>query len=349
MPLEVFRELISKSLSDGGVAIADLYQAEQSSDGSPLEKAQGLFLRTLLGLPVPPFSRKAEKYHVREMERSLILACLGDPSFLFKLMQGELSTGLRYFKVGENDFDPQDYQEILSVMEALYDQREVRLSPYFETLKNYLLPRVTFQEGNVLTGIGAFKNSLFQVGLTCQGMSSGFGGIYKENGKILQFGPCFFPLGMGDHFGIFRGEDECQDVRIEADPFRFSGWARASYHEKPTNLWTFIDFVLKEGTGTLKVKFNPCSDFTPSAFVFFIEGESATVSGKKTLRPGTLDRYQEGAMPVIFGDNHLSIKPLFQSEMQLIPLSGGTHYWGANFLLAFAITDEMKTYSFEIK
>ena len=354
MSTEALRELISAALTHGeAVSAPQFYAVEQKSDGSPLEKDQCALMRHLLGLKEGVLSRQKEKNIMREVERGLILACLGKSDLLIERALFHLHMmGMQALGVSEKDYDASYFFVLESLILQLTGDFPQTLPPYFEAIKTYLLPRSPLKEISLerpVQGIVSHETSLFRLSLTCQGGSSGFGGIYKEKGKIITFGPCFFPLGISDHFGIFRTQDGFQDVLIQENPFRFSGWARAAYHEKPTNLWTFIDFSLREQGGELKIKFNACGDFTPCAFVFFIEADRALVNGKHHLRPGTLDRYQEGSAPVVFGENNLTIKPLFQSEMQLIPLSGSSHYWGAQFLLAFAITDEAKTYSFEIK
>ncbi|MBP9841008.1 MAG: hypothetical protein KBC64_01115 [Simkaniaceae bacterium] len=371
----MLRELISTLLlRKEEVSIAEFYLLEQRSVESPLEKGQCALLRRLLGLQEFPLSAQKERGSMKELEQSLIFACLGDTKLLLELVSLYLQTirddevNIYALGIAEKEFDIPYFFALLSLLfligykitgkqrlgllaDQCFERGKGAFSSYLEALREYLLPRTSFQEVSLNTNskrkITHHASSLSCV-LTCEGISSGFGSIYKKHGKILTFGPCFFPLGIADHFGIFRQEDSFEDLFFQENPFHFSGWARAAHQGKATDLWTYVDISLKEQTVQLKVKFNACADFIPCAFVFFIEAEKGVVNGKYTLKPGTLDRYQEGSAPVVFGNQDLIIKPLFQSEMQLIPLGGASHYWGANFLLAFAITSDMKTYSFEI-
>jgi hypothetical protein len=86
------------------------------------------------------------------------------------------------------------------------------------------------------------------------------------------------------------------------------------------------------------------------AMVFYVRCDQLVIGGKTTLQAGALERYQGKAVPLELrsGNEKIFIEPSDQ-EMQIIPLAGGEHFWGAHFLIAFPMEFDNDFFQFLIK
>lgn len=85
------------------------------------------------------------------------------------------------------------------------------------------------------------------------------------------------------------------------------------------------------------------------AFTFFVQADNVKV-GDRTIYPVTLDRYYGENQKISFNasEDFLSLEADFNGEMEIFPLAGKNHFWGANFLIAFSVIDEDYKYSWSL-
>jgi len=199
-------------------------------------------------------------------------------------------------------------------------------------------------------------------------VNTGLGAIHKKGIQIVSFGPHFYPLADSDCFGIYRtsngSREGFKDLTIEREEERcqFKGWSRIisptpCYVSKqnfsyihPGEQWLFFDIRAEKESLELDVRLDKCLQEAPLSFAFFISAEKASVKGEGTLMPGSLERYQGKAASLTF-EKHgeiFSLHPEFEGEMQLIPLEGKHHFWSADFLIAFPLTEKLKVYSWKL-
>jgi len=83
--------------------------------------------------------------------------------------------------------------------------------------------------------------------------------------------------------------------------------------------------------------------------VFFLKGEEFYL-GKEKKTFELFEQYKGEALPISFGNDKkkFEIIPEFDTTMHVIPLAGGDHYWGANYLLAYDLLYYGKLYTFHI-
>lgn len=145
---------------------------------------------------------------------------------------------------------------------------------------------------------------------TLEGSRAGMGAIQMGDLKVLAFGPHASPLSNARLFGICEGGKEwcCAAAQKEV-------WFQVEPQEGGFSLHA------------LGVVFDK-----PIAFVFYVKALQCQI-GERVFKPKSLHRFLGEASSVQFDGAILAAdRPL---KMELIPLAGGNHYWGADFLLAF--------------
>jgi hypothetical protein len=190
-------------------------------------------------------------------------------------------------------------------------------------------------------GYGKYQTQDLIFHCTASGRGSGFATLHKKNISIVSMGPQLTSLAEMHSYGIYRAPamrgPSFKDVFIEKGIFQ--GWTRMVAEDviKPGSSWIYIDLHQKNNGYHLKTRW---VDFqkTPDVFlVFFVKALKVVVDKKYHLNPSTLDRYQGAQALVTFfhGQEQLSLEPLTDTVMQVIPLAGEEHFWGAKFLLAY--------------
>jgi len=154
----------------------------------------------------------------------------------------------------------------------------------------------------------------------------------KEGIGVISMGPSFFPLCDLNTFGII-GQATAKSC--------------ASFQKQFPNGKTEIGWMhwtKKEQGEFLSLVFRTIApeELYPMALCVFIKAEEVAIQGGITLKPKTLDKYQDVVRAIhCKGDGKIfTINPSHRGEMQVIPLAGGAHFFGADFLLAFVIGGE---------
>ena len=177
--------------------------------------------------------------------------------------------------------------------------------------------------------------------------SSGFIGVKKEDIEILSIGPQLGPIGdmslFGCHRTRFSDHNGYADVKIhetESGLF-FNSWMRlpSSNDQFLGHTWMNLEAVAEKKELFVNLKWVDYFEKPELSLLFFIKAEKAIVDKIFYLHPDTLDRYEGKAADLCFvnGVKSLSISTSLESSMKVIPLSGGQHFWGAKFLVAYNI------------
>lgn len=342
--------------------LGKLLELERNVKASPVARGLCEFGRRLLGAQSRPVTAFLPNDLLEEAEYALLLLCLGQFDDALRLGQRQLAyAGQCGMRQSEENFDPNllaAYQSVLfKALKKLtgslsFDQQAtIKLSPYLTRLQAYLLATLPTLSQKVQvdqSAIASFAVGRLKGQLSLEGVHGGFGHIQAKGASIVTMGPHFFPLGLSDLYGIYRTKDSFDDVHIAKDPFAFKGWTRLAHKQKPSDLW--MEVSAKEDGETLKlsVKFLHFTDFSPVSMVFFVKANKVVVNPFFEVYPSSLERYQGGSEKVSLSDGALTLNAQFEGEMQVIPLAGGPYFWGADFLVAYAITKEMSSYDFDV-
>jgi len=198
------------------------------------------------------------------------------------------------------------------------------------------------KQEEISLGYGTYQTQDMIMHCTASGIGSGFAALHKSNISIVSIGPQLTSLANMNSYGIYRSplmqNSSFKDVSVEYEMFQ--GWARMVAEDAPGpgSSWMYIDLHKKNHGYHLKTRW---VDFqkTPDVFlVFFVKALKVVIDKKYHLNPSTLDRYKGKKASVTFfhEKESLSLEPLTDTFMEVIPLAGGDHFWGAKFLLAYA-------------
>jgi hypothetical protein len=174
--------------------------------------------------------------------------------------------------------------------------------------------------------LGAWTNE--SVALTLSGEGTSLGVFRKDSVEVRAFGPQFYPLTQLQLFGI-RGIHQAESV----DNTYVSGWTRC-FGEPNVWLQVYLSSELLETK--LFVRWLGLNSEKKAAFVFYVKADTARI-GSEVFRSKSLQRYRGGAESVSFNEGALVVTCLTVSSLELIPLAGENCFWGADFLLAFAV------------
>lgn len=338
-----------------------LSSLEKQVKGSVVQSGLCELTRKLLGKRFT-LLKGNPRHLIEDVEIALIHLCMGDYAEAIALGRRLLAYESTFgSKQAEATFDPKMYLTLKVVLfralkkltgQLCFDLREsVQLTPYAEAIDRYLHAHLPKMHSDIVKddcGIGSFEIGEMTGIFSLEGLHGGFGSLSKGDVAIQTMGPHFFPLGVSDLFGIYRTRDSFEDVEITQEPFSFKGWARAANVNKPTDLWVDVQAQELENKLSLSVKFFNFTDFTPLAMTFFVRANKVVVNPFFEVYPQSLERYQGRSEKVTLGGGALTLVPQFEGEMQVIPLAGGPYFWGSDFLIAFAITEEMHTYNFDV-
>lgn len=190
------------------------------------------------------------------------------------------------------------------------------------------------------------------------GKKTGLASIQKKGISIVSMGPHFVPLADSDYYGIFRPSNGSQegfkDLSIELSEGRgkMEGWTRMVSPDEGdlSQSWLHFNLQAKEEEVTLTIRKSHETE-KELYFVFFVSADHAQMEEGEAFFPKALNRFEGASQKVLFekGESLLEITPDFEGEMKLIPLAGGTHFWSANFLVAFSIPKKLSPYSWTVK
>ncbi len=188
-------------------------------------------------------------------------------------------------------------------------------------------------------GLMKFSSAQWSMACSLSGWNSGFFSYHRNHVAIVNCGPQTVPLDALEKFGIDRAcsltTRSYNEMLWEktAYHFRIKGWTKAFAHPA----WMQIEAHYEAQKVTLSCLLQEGHTVENLALVFYARCDQLVIGGKTTLQAGSLERYQGKSLPLeLRAENEkIFIEPLPDHEMQIIPLAGGDHFWGAHFLIAF--------------
>lgn len=170
----------------------------------------------------------------------------------------------------------------------------------------------------------------FQIDNICLNyQKEGLGSIHFGAISVVAMGPHFFPMGEISRFGICRKSDDFSDIVCTEN--KVSGWTRLL----SVDAWIYFVAEKQGDKVRLKALFENTLGEEPFAFVFFVKAKEVEIE-KKRYEKGGLNRFQGMSSLISFIHEKERVQLISEKgPLQIIPLAGGEHFWGADFLVAF--------------
>ncbi|MCP5506277.1 MAG: hypothetical protein H7A38_05280 [Chlamydiales bacterium] len=190
------------------------------------------------------------------------------------------------------------------------------------------------------------------------GKKTGIASLQKNEVAIVSMGPHFAPLADSEYYGIFRPSNGSQEgfkdlsIELAEGHGKIEGWTRMVSPDEGALSQSWLHFQLHAEEEEVGITLRKSHETEQELyFVFFVHADHACVEEGETFFPKALQRFEGTSQKVFFekGESLLEIIPESDGEMKLIPLAGGTHFWSANFLVAFSIPKKLASYSWTVK
>jgi hypothetical protein len=202
-------------------------------------------------------------------------------------------------------------------------------------------------------GLMKFMTPQWSMACSLSGWNSGVFSYHKHHAAIVNSGPQIAPLDDLEKFGVDRTcsltSRTFNEITWEKTQFNFrmKGWTKIYAHPA----WMQIEAYYEAQKLKLSCHLQEDRPSENLAMVFYLKGDQLVIGGKETLQGGSLERYQGKAVPLELRaeDEKIFIEPLGDHEMQIIPLAGGEHFWGAHFLVAFPFSEGKDFFQFFIR
>lgn len=182
-----------------------------------------------------------------------------------------------------------------------------------------------------------------------KGERSGLGAFHLNEVSLINFGPHQGNLDDFSHFGISSPlENSRLGETVEKQDekgFLLEGWVRTHFQE---NTWLHLKTVAEQRE--LKIQFS-FDEIVSGHVIFFFKAKEALIEDRgATLHAKGLEKHRGRALPVSFfaGGETMRIEPWQAGEMQLIPLSGGDEFWGADFYLSYDLSPKRSSYGWKV-
>jgi hypothetical protein len=231
-----------------------------------------------------------------------------------------------------------------------YEELQRANSLFFAALPATVKKAPTFLDAEL--GIFAWKREEETFFSTASGCKSGMGAHLFRDVGILNFAPQKLPLGECERFGlagramVFSFEEKGRGVEIastcrlassRSGTNEIDGLMNSSY----SGLWISAKLFYELHQMRLVAQLEGTSALENWVFSFFIKGKFCFVAGSHKLAPRSLDRYLGPPQEVeVRGERgKCSLQASGAAKMEVIPLIGGDHFWGADFLIAYTLEE----------
>ncbi|MDN3505370.1 MAG: hypothetical protein P0S95_07335 [Rhabdochlamydiaceae bacterium] len=219
---------------------------------------------------------------------------------------------------------------------------------------NMLLPPLKYNQDHTLgfVNLSDFDASLI---VDCYGQGTSFGYIEMNGIEIRAFGLQYAPLGDMKTFGTYRmeGTTAFSSKLIEAEEVTtYSDWTRihdpnSSGHKPvPGKVFAHIGIIKKQKELRLKIKLAQYDLKDKLFFTLFIKADEAIVDGSQVFERRVLNKYLGQSKSIAFTHqkSSLTLDGCHDEEMQLIPLEGCSHFWGADYMVCYELSSIDKEY-----
>ncbi len=193
----------------------------------------------------------------------------------------------------------------------------------------------------ITVGIMKFANADMSLMAQLSGWNSGLFSFHKNEVSIANAGP---QVGSYDDVGKFG---ICRTLPAKNRAFQEITWEKTAYHchlkgwtqLSALPLWIEMDARLQAGQASIEVVIQDKTVEAPLSMVLFLKCNKLILGGKHHLETGTLETYDGKALTLeLQGPTEkMALHPDPALSMKVIPLAGGDHFWGAQFLVAFPL------------
>ncbi len=236
------------------------------------------------------------------------------------------------------------------------------LAPYsFKATGSFSLPEFIYDPSVALVG---YRSSAQHVVCTLHGGHTGLGTIRKGGVEIVSYGPQHLPLEDCRGFGIEGNLLSDHGIRksvIACKPHAFSLKGCTRLVDRPSSsplgefrgIWLEVEQAFKASCFCLDVRLLglEMENWEALSFSFFVRAEKCLISSLKILQPRTLERYEGKGEELTFEGEQGKVKlesSSFQGILQVVPLAGENHFWGADFLVAYLLDPKQAAYQWRV-
>lgn len=200
---------------------------------------------------------------------------------------------------------------------------------------------------------------------TLHGCHTGLGYMRDEDIEILNYGPQYFPLDNCKGFGIEGNHLSDHGIRqsfmeSSQSEFRIKGCVRLvdqplgenAEKELFRGIWLEIAQEYKNHHLKIHTTLLGLDGWESVAFCFFVRVQKCVINSTRVFLPGKLDRYEGEIVPICLNGSHKELElsaSSLEGTMQIIPLGGGNNFWGANFLIAYTLVSDQRSYDWFIR
>ncbi len=218
------------------------------------------------------------------------------------------------------------------------------------------LPRSYQPDQEAMVGLRSNEVSLV---LHLMGSSASMGALKYEGLEIAAFGPQQGSLADGRLFGsvdstclkhpfVAKQSDKEVSLRgLVSLPKLSESSSEVSW--EMTSGWLELDISFQQNY--LQVQVNPLKVPGQTYFIFYVVADQCLIKAQKKVLYRSLEQFQGDICSVSFLNkkNAFNFDPLFsKGSMKIIPLEGGESFWGANYLIAYGLSDQESSYQWEI-
>lgn len=254
-------------------------------------------------------------------------------------------------------------KKLLETVQLLIQEESTPKSPFLRVMKEALggehYIAVKSHRSLMDRSLGFLKYQWKELSLVSSfaGKKTGLASVQKKEISIVSMGPQFDPLADSDCFGIFRPSNGSQEgfkdltIELSEGKGKIEGWTRMVSPEEGGLSQSWLHFHLMAQEETLQFTVQKSHETANELyFVFFVSADHAQLEEGEAFFPKALKRFEGSSQKIFFqkGESFLEIAPDFEGEMKLIPLAGGTHFWSANFLVAFSLSKKLTPYSWTV-
>jgi len=212
----------------------------------------------------------------------------------------------------------------------------------------------------------AFRAASQSVQLGLQGASSGMGAFHAQNVQVRTFGFQQAPLGELFGFGLDPvSQDIASKAVISFPPLNIKGKCRLAPEGRksdqlrtfrsslPSTVWADCEMRFDEKSGlTCQGRLYPLLNLPETLyFSFYVSADSLSQGGGVIAHGGLQKRVLSPDVPfsMVSGSSELQLKlSKGFKEVEVIPLGGEDHFWGAKFLIACRFEPQSEEFSFHL-
>lgn len=255
-------------------------------------------------------------------------------------------------------------KEIFEIKRPQINPLWVLIEKVFEwqdtTLPVYDLPSQIHDSSTSLIGYRTEQQSAV---CTLHGGHTGLGYLRDQDVEIINYGPQYFPLDDCGGFGIEGNHLSDHGIRQSImewtrHGFSLKGCVRMVDQQSTSpmqlglfrGIWLEVGQEYKHSQMRIKTSFLGLDGWDSVAFCFFVKAQKCQIN-QTCLLPGKLEHYEGDIIPIRLEGKQsaLDLSALVhKGRMQVIPLCGGSNFWGANFLVAYLLDSNHRNYTWSI-